>query len=62
MSERGLLEDISVDGRMILNGSSRNMMGSWTGLIWHRTGQMADCFEQGKKLPVSINGANSLTS
>jgi hypothetical protein len=32
------LEDLGVDGRIVLNGSSRDRKRELTGLIWHRTG------------------------
>jgi hypothetical protein len=32
------LGDPGVDGRIILNGSSRRGMGAWTGLSWLRIG------------------------
>jgi hypothetical protein len=31
---REYLEDLRIDGRIILNGSSRNGIGAWTGLLW----------------------------
>jgi hypothetical protein len=36
LRERDHLEDIDLDGKVILNLSSRSGMGAWTGLIWLR--------------------------
>ena len=34
--ERDDVEDLGVDGRIMLNTSSRSGLGAWTGLIWLR--------------------------
>ena len=36
--ERGLLEDTSVDGRIILKCILGSGMGAWTGWMWPKTG------------------------
>jgi len=36
--ERDHLEDLRVDGRIIINGSSKSGMGTWTRLVWLSTG------------------------
>jgi hypothetical protein len=38
LSEGDHLEDLGVDGRIILKLFSRRRMGTWTGLIWLRIG------------------------
>jgi hypothetical protein len=38
LRERDNLEDLGVDGRIILSGCSRSGMATWTGLIWPRIG------------------------
>ena len=36
--EREYLEDVSIDGRIILKCMLKTWVGEWTGLIWLRTG------------------------
>jgi hypothetical protein len=35
---RDHMEYLGLDGRIILNGSSRREMGAWSGVIWFRLG------------------------
>ena len=38
LRERGDLEDLRVDGKIIVKWIFKSGMGTWTGLIWLRTG------------------------
>jgi len=38
LRERCDLQDLGINGRIVLNGSSGHNMGVWTGLIWLTTG------------------------
>jgi hypothetical protein len=39
LMERNLLEDVSVDGKIILKCISKKWNEKWTGLIWFRIGK-----------------------
>ena len=47
--ERNHLEVLSVDGRIILKVSLDQDEKVWTGFIWLKQGQVADCFERDKE-------------
>jgi hypothetical protein len=50
VQEGNCLEDLGVDGRIILEWILREWDGwAWSGFIWLRLGQTAVCFENGKK-------------
>ena len=36
--EREYLEDVNIDGRIILKWMLKTWVGEWTGLVWLRTG------------------------
>jgi hypothetical protein len=38
LTERGDLEDLGVDGKIIVKWSFKSGMWTWTGLMWLRTG------------------------
>ena len=48
LKERGQLENISVDGRIIQNGSLWDML-VWSGVICLRQVQVAGCCEHGNE-------------
>jgi hypothetical protein len=54
LRERGRLEDLGVDGRIILKWFSKKWMEVWTRLIWLRIEKVAGCCEFGYESSVFI--------
>jgi hypothetical protein len=54
MSERNHLEDLGVDGRVILKWVLKKQGGAWTRLIWVRIGQVMGCCKCGNEPSSSI--------
>jgi hypothetical protein len=48
------VEDLDVDGRIILKWIFKNWDEAWTGLIWFSTGEAGGSCECGNKVPCSI--------
>ena len=53
--ERGFLEDLGVDGRIVLKCIFKKQDGrAWNAFIWMRTGTVAGCCEHGNEPSGSI--------
>jgi len=63
LKERDNLEDLSVNGTVILKWALKEHNGvAWSGLIWIKTQKSRGLFEHGQRILVSLNARNLLTS
>jgi hypothetical protein len=63
LKERDSLEDLSIDGTVILKRALKEHNGMvWSNFIWLKTGKAASSFQQGHRTLVSLNARNILTS
>jgi hypothetical protein len=55
MKERSYMEDLNIDGRIMLKLILKQQSGrAWTGLIWVRIGKSGGLVEDGTEISVSI--------